>query len=167
MIICSHTYGCYLSKFLEKRANKESIAYGFWGLGGWQKNLTVNMSKTQPIRFVKPKRGRVRTNQLALWQWTGERLRETQATQEMFNMLESVKNRAAAFFSEEPFLTVLKLTVILGWESGPSPGSASHFLSLSCSVAARAVKTKRKHASKEKSWETVKGDSTPLSVCHE
>lgn len=40
-------------------------------------------------------------------------------------MLESVKNRAAAFFSEEPFLTVLKLTVVFGSESGPSPGSTS------------------------------------------
>lgn len=68
-------------------------------------------------------------------------------------MLESVKNRAAAFFSEEPFLTVLKLTVVFGYESGPSPGSTS----LSLSVVASAVKTKRKHASKEKSWEIVEG----------
>ncbi len=85
------------------------------------------MSKIQPIRIAKPKMGRVHTNQLALWQWTGE----TRATQEMFNMLESVKSRAAAFFSEEPFLTVPKLTVVLGWVSGPSPGSTSLFLSLS------------------------------------
>lgn len=150
-----------------EKAIKESIAYSCGGLGGLRKNLTVNMNKTQPIRFAKPKRGRVHTNQLAPWQWTGERPRETRATQEMFNMLESVKNRAAAFFSEEPFLTVLKLTVVLGWESGPSPGSTSLFLSLSCSVAASAVKTKRKHASKEKSWEIIEGDSTPLLICHE
>lgn len=45
----------------------------------------------------------------------------------MFNMLESVKKHAEAF-SEELFLTVLKLAVVVGQESGPSPGSLSFSL---------------------------------------
>lgn len=57
-------------------------------------------------------------------------------------MLESVKNRAAAFFSEEPFLTVLKLTVVFGSESGPPPGSTS--LSLSSSSLWWRVQSKPK-----------------------
>lgn len=76
----------------------------------------------------------------------------------MFNMLESVKKLAIAFFSEEFFLTVLKLTVDLGRKSGPSPGS------LSFSLWWRVQSNQKENMLRKR--ELGKGDSTPL-VCHE
>lgn len=78
----------------------------------------------------------------------------------MFNMLESVKKHAEAF-SEELFLTVLKLTVVVGWDSGPSPGSLS--FSLWWRVQS---KQKENMLCKKRVGKQGKGDSTPL-VCHE
>lgn len=79
-------------------------------------------------------------------------------------MLESVKNRAAAFFSEEPFLTVLKLTVVFGSESGTLPDLP---LSLSSSLWWRVQsKPKENMLRKRKVGKQYKGDRNPLLVCH-